>query len=245
MNIMINKKCIIAILLTAVLLMPASAQISRTYSRSANVAEATDSSISLWPATGAAYMGLRHVISFGNFKTSRVHASTNETVVMSVSLNRGAKFRFKQLLGDMAIKVKARQDLNIDDIAKFVKVIGNHNNLDKGLDYTATIDDPVEGVWTMAMNTSFSDEDFDCGFIYHENTDMQYLIRGRNYSNSLDVMLMRANFYYNIYDGDTLVASVNSDGKGWAWIDTTLTPERQIVLAAAISSMLMLKWNVN
>lgn len=240
------KKFFLAMMLTTIVTVPLFAQNGRTYSRS-SVDKGADSTM-LWPVSGAANMGFKHVISYGDFTTSRAHATIGEsstTVIIPVSYQKRLKINFKQRLGDMEVKVKVRQNQNLDDLARVAKILGNHNNLDKGLDYTATVNDPVEGVWTMAMNTSFSDEDFDCGFVYCDNNDTQYTIRGRNYSNSRDVMLMRANFYYNIYDGDKVIASVDSEGKGWAWIDTTLAPERQIVLAAAVSSMLMLKWNLN
>lgn len=196
----------------------------------------------MWPVTGADNLGIKHRVSYGDFTTSfatLIESESTKTHLFYSTWRKEATIKFKQQLGGMAIKVKVKQNLNTDELSKIMKLLSL--NFDKGLDYAVEINDPQSGVWHMACNTSFTEEDFDCGVLYADN-GKSYIIRGRNYSTGKDVMLLRTRFYYSVFDGDKCVAAVDSEGKGFAWIDTTLPAEEQIVLAAASSSLLMLKW---
>ncbi len=203
---------------------------------------ASDVQPEMWPVTGADNLGFKHRISYGDFTTSYatlIETETTRSHLFYSTWRKEATIKFKQQLGEMAVKVKVKQNLNNDEFSKIMKLFSL--NVDKGLDYAVDINDPQSGVWHMACNTSFAEEDFDCGVLYADN-GKAYTIRGRNYSTGKDVMFLRTRFYYSIFDGDKLVAAVDSEGKGLAWIDTTLPAEQQIVLAAASTSLLMLKW---
>ena len=201
--------------------------------------------LEMWPVKGAQNLGFKHRVSYGDFTTSYatlIETESTQAHLFYATWRKEATIRFKQQLGEMAVKVKVKQNLNNDEFSKIMKLFSL--NVDKGLDYAVDIDDPKSGVWHMACNTSFAEEDFDCGVLFADN-GKSYTIRGRNYSTGKDVMCLRTRFYYSFYDGENNpVASVDSDDKGWAWIDTTLPAEQQIVLAAAASSLLMLKWLV-
>ncbi|MCQ2295603.1 MAG: hypothetical protein MJZ67_08105 [Bacteroidales bacterium] len=236
------------IYLMAMLCMLASsavnAQSQPIASRSAVADTIPESLPEMWPVTGADNLGFKHRVSYGNFTTSYATLVESETIkshLFYATWRKEATIKFKQQLGDMAVKVKVKQNLNNDEFAKIMKLFSL--NVDKGLDYAVDINHPQSGVWHMACNTSFADQDFDCGVLYADS-GKAYTIRGRNYSTSKDVMFLRTRFYYTIFDGDKRVAAVDSDGKGWAWIDTSLPAEQQIVLAAASTSLLMLKWLV-
>lgn len=236
------KKNIVLVALCLLACAALNAQDLPSESRSTGVEYPSESLLEMWPVTGAENLGFKHRISYGDFTTSYATIVETETLKSRIFYSfwrKEATIKFKQQLGEMAVKVKVKQNLNADEFAKIAKLFSL--NVDKGLDYAVDINDPQSGVWHMACNTSFADEDFDCGVLYADN-GKAYTIRGRNYSTGKDVMFLRTRFYYSIFDGDKLVAAVDSEGKGLAWIDTTLPAEQQIVLAAASTSLLMLKW---
>lgn len=241
-NNIVMKKIILMSVLCLLICTTLNAQDQPTESRSTSVEYIAERQPEMWPVTGADNLGFKHRISYGDFTTSYATLIETETVrsrLFYAAWRKEATIKFKQQLGEMAVKVKVKQNLNNDEFAKIAKLFSV--NVDKGLDYAVDINDPQSGVWHMACNTSFAEEDFDCGVLYADN-GKAYTIRGRNYSTGKDVMFLRTRFYYSIFDGDRCVAAVDSEGKGLAWIDTTLPAEQQIVLAAASTSLLMLKW---
>lgn len=236
------KKIIFMAMLCMLACTAANAQDQPSMANTAGAIPASENQVEMWPVTGAANLGFKHRISYGDFTTSYATIVETETLrshLFYSTWRKEATIKFKQQLGEMSVKVKVKQNLNNDEFSKIMKLFSL--NVDKGLDYAVDINDPQSGVWHMACNTSFAEEDFDCGVLYADN-GKAYTIRGRNYSTGKDVMFLRTRFYYSIFDGDKLVAAVDSEGKGLAWVDTTLPAEQQIVLAAASTSLLMLKW---
>lgn len=226
-------------LITLVLLLCAS-----TAPLLAQNAETTHSPL---PVSGARYLGFKHKISYGDFCTSYVWATTVENASWSIigpmRYKYLSKFKFKQTLGDLTVKAKMKQNLNAQEYATIAKVFGNRN-IDKGYDYWGTVTDPGGSTWTMLCNTSFSDADFYCGEIYNPDTHESLSIYGRNRSSSKDLFVFHPLFAYSFIYHDKVIATIDSEDDGWVWIDATLQPEMQVVVAACISSLLMLKWQL-
>ncbi len=210
-------------------------------------AQNTDSTYSPMPVKGARYLGFNHKISYGDFSTNYVWASTVENSswapLGTIRYKYISKFKFKQTLGNLTVRAKMKQDLATDEYAILAKVFGNRN-IDKGYDYWGYIEDPSNGEWTMVCNTSMSATDFDCGEIFNSTTREAISIYGRNRSTTQDLFMLHPLFAYSFIYHDRVIATIDSEGYGWVWIDSSLQPELQVVVAACISSLLMLKWQL-
>ena len=199
----------------------------------------------MWEVSGAKNMGFKAKISFSDYSTSRIWASVrkNSSSVLGVSVrqDKTVDYKFTQKLGDLEAKVKMVENYASGDLGEVNKIFNLHMGDDIKFLGTIEISDDK---YAFGYDLSGRDDDFECGYIADKANNKVAIMFGNNTSTTKDRLLSRFLAHYEFRMGDKVVAKVNSEGAGSAWIDPSLDDNMKLVLASCLTCILVQKWQI-
>lgn len=201
----------------------------------------------MWTASGAKNMGFKAKISYGDYSTSRINSRKTHTTSTSifranVKEENTIEYKFTQKYGNLEAKVYMLKDC-LPENEKIVYQLFNIK-ADEQIPYMGTIDLPDGNNYQYSFNLARQDSDFVSGYIIDSNNEAFATMVGNNTTSYKDRMLMRFFCHYDFIINDKVVAKVNSDGDGTAWIDPSLDDNTKLILASCITSILVQKWHI-